>query len=111
MAGCPTSSVNRAAKPERDMPASLANPVSDQSASGRRWISASARPICGSRKAASHPCRASGAVSSHSRIAWITRISASRVITVSPPGRSDVASRAISPSVLCTQASVASSQA
>ena len=43
--------------------------------------------------------RAAGSASSHDRIAWMTRMSARRVITASPPGRISRASTAISPSV------------
>ncbi len=39
--------------------------------------------------------RAAGSVSIQLRIAWMTRMSPSRVMTASPPGRSSLASAAI----------------
>ena len=103
IAGSPTSSVKRAAKAERDIASSSASAATVQSRAGSRWMSAMARPICGSWSAPSQPLRAAGSVSIQERIAWITRMSASRVITASPPGRSSRASAAISASVLCIQ--------
>ena len=57
-------------------------------------------PICRSRSAPSHPVCAAGSRAIHERMAWITRMSARRVITVSPPGRSSLASVAMYRSVL-----------
>ena len=62
-----------------------------------------ARPICGSRSAPSHPVCAAGSFSIHERMAWMTRMSARRVITVSPPGRSSLASAAMKRRVLSSQ--------
>ena len=42
-------------------------------------------------------------VSIHQRTPWITRMSPRRVITASPPGRSSLASEAITLSMLCIQ--------
>ena len=42
-------------------------------------------------------------LSIQARIAWTTRMSASRVTTVSPPGRGDITSAAIEPTVLWIQ--------
>ena len=103
--GSPTSSVNRAAKAERDIASSRASMATVQGRSGSLWIRAIARPICRSCSALSHPVRAPGSVSSQERIACTTRMSARRVITASLPGRSSPASAAISLSVLCIQSS------
>src|ERR687896_123863 len=65
-----------------------------------------ARPIWGSWSAPSQPLCAAGSLSIHARIAWITRMSPSRVITASPPGRSSPASEAISRSTLCIHSSL-----
>jgi hypothetical protein len=46
------------------------------------------------------PSRLCGWVARQDRMAWMTRMSASRVITVSPPGRRSLASIAINRSVL-----------
>ena len=96
IAGSPTSSVKRAAKAERDIASSPASDATVHGRAGSRWMSAIARPICGSWSAPSQPVCAAGSVSIHERIAWMTRMSASRVITASPPGRSSRASAAIS---------------
>jgi len=53
--------------------------------------------------APSHPVCAAGSCSIHERIAWMTRMSESRVMTVSPPGRSSFASSAMRRSVLRIQ--------
>ena len=62
-----------------------------------------ARPIWRSFNAPSQPVWAAASLSIQERIAWITRMSPRRVITASPPGRSSLASAAISLSVLCIQ--------
>ena len=64
---------------ERRRPSSRA-PAGGASGRGRR-------PTCGSRSAPSQPVRSSAPASIHERTAWMTRMSASRSITVVPPGR------------------------
>ena len=84
-----------------------ARPATVQTCSGWRWICTSARPICGSRSAPSQPDRSSSAASIHHRIAWITRMSASRSITVVPPGRGFSASVLIAASIVPQQEGLA----
>jgi hypothetical protein len=63
-------------------------------------MSASARPMWRSCSAPSQPVRAAGSVSIHARIAWMTRMSARRVMTASPPGLNARASAAMSANAL-----------
>ena len=93
--------VKRAANAERDIP--TARPATRASSCGpdRDGRATMARPICWSRSAPSHPVCAAGSRAIHERIAWMTRMSARRVITVSPPGLSSRASAAMKRSVLC----------
>jgi len=86
--------VNRAANADRDIASSEASDATVQSRAGSRWMSASARPMWASCSAPSQPRRADGSVRIQERIAWMTRMSPSRVITASPPGRSSRASAA-----------------
>ena len=101
IAGSPTSSVNRAANAERDMAVSRASAATDQGRAGWRCTSDMARPMRGSCRAPSQPVCPAGSPAIHERIAWMTRMSDSRVITASPPGRSSRPSAAMSRSVLC----------
>nr|WP_246445363.1 hypothetical protein [Saccharothrix violaceirubra] len=101
--------MNLAANDDLDIPATAASDATVHGRSGWRWMAFSARPRCGSRSAAGQPSRASGAVSSHVLIAWTTRMSARRVITVSPPGRRAAASRVMNRNVLCSHPVVSSS--
>src|SRR5918998_1538329 len=55
MAGSPTSSVNRAAKAERDIGTWSASEATVHWRPGSRWMSEIARPICGSCSAPSQP--------------------------------------------------------
>lgn len=100
MTGSPTSSVKRAAKAERDIAASDASDPTVQGREGSRWMSARVPPIWWSESAPSHPVCAFGSCSIHERIAWMTRMSESRVTTASPPGRSSLASAAMRRSAL-----------
>ncbi len=96
MTGSPTSSV----KADRDIAAADASDATVQGREGSPWMSAKAPPIWSSESAPSHPACAFGSSSIHERIAWMTRMSESRVTTVSPPGRSSFASAAIRRRVL-----------
>ena len=95
MTDSPTSSVKRAEKADRDIAASDASDATVQGREGSRWMSARAPPIWWSESAPSHPVCTFGSSSIHERIAWMTRMSESRVTTVSPPGRSSFASAAM----------------
>ena len=59
----------------------------------------------------SHPVCAAGSFAIHERIAWMTRMSARRVTTASPPGRMSCASTAIKRSVLWIDSSSGELQA
>ena len=100
MTGSPTSSVKRAANADRDIAASEASDATVQGRAGSRWTKRRAPPIWASESAPSQPVCAFGSFSIHERIAWMTRMSESRVTTVSPPGRSSFASAAMRRRVL-----------
>lgn len=96
MGGSPTSAEKRSANADRDMLAWRASDASVHSSPGLACIPPSARPTCGSRSPASHPVGGASRLASQRRSTWMTRMSASLVITASPPGRIASASRAMS---------------
>jgi hypothetical protein len=100
MTGSPTSAVKRAAKADRDIAAPEASDATVHGREGSRWTRRRAPPIWGSESAPNQPVCALGSFSIQERIAWMTRMSESRVTTVSPPGRSSLASAAMSRRVL-----------
>ena len=80
--GSPTSSLNLAAKPDRETPRRRAREETVQGSSGPAWSHARTWPICSSRTAASQPALAESAFSSkYARTAWMKRTSASLVTT------------------------------
>jgi hypothetical protein len=99
--GSPTRAVKRAESAERDIATSAASEARVHGRAGSRWMSASARPICLSCSAPIHPVCAAGSCAIQLRIAWITRMSASRVMMVSPPGSRVRASEVISRRLCC----------
>ncbi|MNN53607.1 hypothetical protein D3C81_1683710 [compost metagenome] len=85
--GCPTNAVNRSANTERDMPTSSASASAVQPSVGRACSSASARPICASRKPASHPRRSAGRLATYWPTASTNSSSDSLAMTVVEPTR------------------------
>ncbi len=73
-------------------------------------MSARVRPISSSLNAAIHPCSEIGVCRNQLRIACMTRTSAIRVMMISAPGPSSLASAAISRSDECIHSVVSASR-
>ena len=74
--------MNRAAKAERDIGTWSAGDATVHWWPGSRWMSETARPICGSCSAASQPDRAAGSLSSQARSACTTSTSDEELVAV-----------------------------
>ena len=93
MAGSPTSLVKRSANAERDIRASRATTrVSSHDLVSMDQRDRATDLLCRARRGAIL-FLSLGSVAIHARIAWITRMSARRVMTVSPPARTRVLRR------------------